>query len=161
MSDPDDRGALESRMAADVRALTAESDEIGRVFAARHDVAANDFRALLHVMVAETAGTPLTAGDLRRQMGLSAAAITYLVERMMASGHFLRESDPSDRRKVILRVADQGMTVAREFFTPLAEQTRGALTEFSDDELDIGHRVFTALIEAMRAFRRDLDATSG
>lgn len=161
MPAPDDRAALESRMAADVRALTAESDEIGRFFAARHDVTANDFRALLHVMVAETAGTPLTAGDLRRQMGLSAAAITYLVERMMASGHFLRESDPADRRKVILRVADQGMTVAREFFTPLAEQTREALSEFSDEELAVGHRVFTALIAAMRGFRRELDATSG
>ena len=101
-----DRDALESMIAADVRAMNAESDQIGRHFAARHDVAANDFRALLHVMVAETAGTPLTAGDLRKRMGMSGAAITYLVERMIASDHLLRESDPTDRRKVILRVAD-------------------------------------------------------
>ena len=57
-----DRAALELQIAADVRAMTAESDEIGRHFAGRHHVAANDFRALLHVMVAETAGSPLTAG---------------------------------------------------------------------------------------------------
>ncbi len=56
-----DRDALEAMIAADVRAMNAESDEIGRLFASRHDVAANDFRALLYVMVAETAGTPLTA----------------------------------------------------------------------------------------------------
>ena len=87
-------------------------------------MAANDFRALLHVMVAETAGSPLTAGELRQRMGMSGAAITYLVERMIASGHFRRESDPADRRKVILRVADDGMDVARGFFTPLAEHTR-------------------------------------
>ena len=110
-----DRPALESLIAADVRAMTAESDEIGRRFAGQHDVAANDFRALLHVMVAENAGSPLTAGELRTRMGVSGAAITYLVERMIASGHVRRESDPADRRKVILRVADHGLLVARGF----------------------------------------------
>jgi len=157
----DDRAALELLIAADVRAMNAESDQIGRHFASRHDVAANDFRALLHIMVAESAGSPLTAGELRKRMGMSGAAITYLVERMIASGHVLRESDPDDRRKVILRVADHGMNVARGFFTPLAEQTRLALAGLSDTELHAAHRAFTALIEAMHAFRAQLDATTG
>ena len=89
-----DRTALEALIAADVRALSAESDQIGRVFAGLHDVAANDFRALLHIMVAETAGSPLTAGELRRRMGMSGAAITYLVERMIDSGHIRARRRP-------------------------------------------------------------------
>jgi DNA-binding MarR family transcriptional regulator len=157
----DDRDALESLIAADVRAMNAESDQIGRHFASRHDVSANDFRALLHIMVAESAGTPLTAGELRRRMGMSGAAITYLVERMITSDHLLRESDPADRRKVILRVADNGMDVARGFFTPLAEQTRIALAGLPESDLRAAHRTFTALIDAMQAFRAQLDATSG
>ncbi len=157
----DDRDALEAMIAADVRAMNAESDQIGRHFASRHDVAANDFRALLHIMVAESAGTPLTAGELRNRMGMSGAAITYLVERMIESDHLLRESDPTDRRKVILRVADHGMSVARSFFTPLAEQTHNALAGLSDAELRAAHHTFTALTEAMHAFRAELDATSG
>jgi DNA-binding MarR family transcriptional regulator len=157
----DDRDALESMITADVRAMNAESDQIGRHFAGRHDVAANDFRALLHVMVAETSGTPLTAGELRKRMGMSGAAITYLVERMIASDHLLRQSDPTDRRKVILRVADHGMDVARGFFTPLAEQTRIALAGLSDADLRTAHRTFAALIDAMHAFRVQLEPTSG
>ena len=156
-----DRAALESVIAADVRAMTAESDQIGRHFAGRHEVAANDFRALLHIMVGETSGTPLTAGDLRHRMGVSGAAITYLVERMIASGHVRRESDPADRRKVMLRVADHGMEVARGFFTPLGEHTRRALAEIPDEDLDAAHRTFTAVIEAMRAFRGELDTSPG
>nr|WP_234794077.1 MarR family winged helix-turn-helix transcriptional regulator [Mycolicibacterium flavescens] len=152
-----DRDALEATIAADVRAMNAETDEIGRLFASRHDVAANDFRALLYVMVAETAGAPLTAGDLRRRMGMSGAAITYLVERMITSGHFIRDSDPTDRRKVILRVAEHGRTVARGFFTPLSARTRGALAGLSDSDLAAAHRTFTALIAAMREFRDELD----
>jgi DNA-binding MarR family transcriptional regulator len=152
-----DRAAMESIIAADVRAMTAESDQIGRHFAGQHDVAANDFRALLHVMVAETAGSPLTAGELRTRMGMSGAAITYLVERMITSGHFRRESDPSDRRKVILRIADDGIAVARGFFGPLAEHNRRAMARLPTDDLAAAHRTFTAIIDAMRAFRSELD----
>lgn len=154
-----DRTALELQIAADVRAVTAESDDIGRQFASRHGLTANDFRALLHVMVAETAGTPLTAGELRTRMGMSGAAITYLVERMIASGHLLRSSDPSDRRKVILRVADDGMTVARNFFTPLGEHNRRAMADLPDQDLAAAHRTFTALIAAMHAFRSEFDGS--
>jgi DNA-binding MarR family transcriptional regulator len=154
-----DRSEMEAVIAADVRAMTAESDQIGRHFAGRHEVAANDFRALLHIMVAEASGTPLTAGDLRYRMGVSGAAITYQVERMIASGHVLRESDPADRRKVILRVADHGMDVARGFFSPLAEHTRRAMADISDRDLAAAHRTFTAVIDAMRAFRSELDAS--
>jgi DNA-binding MarR family transcriptional regulator len=157
----DQRDALEAAIAADVRALNVESEEIGRLFASRHDVAANDFRALLYVMVAETEGAPLTAGELRRRMGMSGAAITYLVERMINSGHFRRESDPRDRRKVILRVADHGMAVGRAFFTPLADRTRDALHGFSDADLQTAHRTFAALIAAMREFREELDDAEG
>ena len=156
--DATDRIGLEALIAADVRALSAESDQIGRVFAGLHDVAANDFRALLHIMVAETAGSPLTSGELRQRMGMSGAAITYLVERMIDSGHIRRDSDPADRRKVILRYADHGMTVARAFFTPLATHTHDAMAALPDDDLVAAHRTFTALIDAMRAFRAELGA---
>ena len=65
-----ERVRLEALIAADARALTAESDQLGRVFAAAHQLRPSDFRALLHVLVAETAGSPLTSGELRHKMGL-------------------------------------------------------------------------------------------
>lgn len=150
------RPELESLIAADVRALTAEGEQIGRLFAGQNDLGPNDFRALIHIMVADEAGTPLTAGELRRRMGLSGAAITYLVERMIASGHVRREADPHDRRKVILRYADHGLTVARAFFTPLARHNSAALQNVTDEDLRAAHRVFAALIEGMRGFQGDL-----
>jgi MarR family transcriptional regulator, organic hydroperoxide resistance regulator len=147
---------LEGLIAADVRAMSAESEHIGRVFAGHNELGANDFRALVHIMVADDAGSPLTAGELRRRMGVSGAAITYLVERMIESGHLRRESDPTDRRKVILRYAEHGMSVARAFFTPLAEHNHAALAGLSDADLAAAHRVFTAIVAAMRAFSDEL-----
>ena len=157
----EDRTALESAVVSDVQALSAESDQIGRVFAGTHDLSANDFRALTHVMVAENAGTPLTAGELKSRMGMSGAAITYLVERMIESGHLRRESDPADRRKVILRYATHGIEVGRAFFTPLADHTHRALADLPDEDLQAAHRVFTAVLAAMGGFRTDLSAPPG
>jgi DNA-binding MarR family transcriptional regulator len=94
-----------------MRLPTAESEQIGRVFADVHDVRPTDFRALLHVMVAETRRQPITSGERRQRMGLSGAAITYLVDRMMASGHITRQSDPGDRRNVLLRDSDSGLDI--------------------------------------------------
>src|SRR6478735_6255837 len=151
------RRELEALIAADVRVLSVESERIGQTFAGRNELGANDFRALMHVMAAEDAEAPLTAGDLRRRMGISGAAITYLVERLIRSGHIRRESDPADRRKVIVRYADHGMSVARAFFTPLAGYNHAALAELPDSDLAAAHRVFTAVTAALRSFADELD----
>ncbi len=150
-----DRASLEAQISVDVRALTAQSEQIGRTFAGQNNVGANDFRALLHIMVAESAGTPLTAGELRKLMGTSGAAITYLVERMISSGHLRRDADPTDRRKVILRYDDHGLAVARSFFAPLAQLSSRALADLPDADLEAAHRVFTALTGAMQQFSAD------
>jgi DNA-binding MarR family transcriptional regulator len=138
-----------------MRQPTAESEQIGRVFADVHDVRPTDFRALLHVMVAETRGQPITSGELRQRMGVSGAAITYLVDRMMASGHITRQSDPGDRRKVLLRSSD---SAARAFFAPLGQHTRTALADLPEGDLAAARRVFAALIDAMRRYQDELAA---
>lgn len=155
-SSPPGRPQLEKLMSADMRALTAHSDRIGRYFARQHDVSGNDFHALLHVMAAETAGTPLTMAQLRQRMDISPAAVTYLVDRMIDAGHLRRESDPADRRKALLRYEASGMELAREFFTPLGEHLRAALAGLPDKDLAAAHRTFSAMIAAMSVFEDEL-----
>jgi DNA-binding MarR family transcriptional regulator len=152
------RGDLEKLMSADMRAVTAQTDRIGRYFAHQNDVSSNDFHALLHVMVADTAGTPLTMAQLRQRMDVSAAAITYLVDRMIDAGHVRRETDPADRRKALLRYENGGMELANAFFTPLAVHLRSALADLADKDLMAAHRVFTAMIAAMSTFESELIA---
>src|ERR1700761_3629850 len=127
-------------MSADMRAVTAQSDRIGRHFARQHEVNGTDFHALLHIMVAETAGTPLTSAQLRQRMDVSPAAITYLVDRMIDAGHIRREPDPMDRRKWLLRYEESGMTMAHAFFRPLGAHLSAAMTDLSDKDLVAAHR---------------------
>jgi DNA-binding MarR family transcriptional regulator len=155
---PSPRSELEAQIFADLRAMTAASEHIGRAFSALHHLHPTDFRALLHIMVADTEGTPLTAGELGTMLGLSSAAMTYLGERMTASGHIRRESDANDRRKSLLRYNEPAMEVAREFFGPLGQRTSAALTEISDEELRTAHKVFGVLTRAMREHGEQLGA---
>lgn len=147
-------------MSADMRAVTAQSDRIGRHFARQNDVGGSDFHALLHIMVAETAGEPLTLAKLRQRMDVSPAAITYLVDRMIEAGHIRREADPDDRRKSLLRYEKPGMALARAFFTPLGAEVRAALAKLPDRDLIAAHKVFTAMIDAMAKFESQLAATT-
>lgn len=155
-----DRAELEKLMSADMRAITAQSDRIGRHFARQNGISGNDFHALLHIMVAETAGVPLTPVQLRQQMDVSPAAITYLVDRMIQAGHVRREPDPTDRRKTLLRYEKPGMALAHSFFNPLATDLQSALSDLSDRDLTAAHRVFTAMIAAMSTFESRLSAPS-
>lgn len=155
---PQNRTDLEKLMSADMRAVTAQADRLGRYFARQNHVSGNDFHALLHVLIAETAGKPLTMAQLRQRMDVSPAAITYLVDRMIAAGHIRRETDSTDRRKSLLRYEDTGMELAEAFFTPLSDHLRCALGELPDEDLTAAHRVFTAMIAAMSTFESKLGA---
>ncbi len=136
--------------------MTADSDRLGRIFAHMHHISNNDLDALLHVIVAEWAGAPLTAGDMRERLGVSAPAVTYVIDRMIASGHIRRETDPADRRKVILRYSDHGLQVARQFFGPLGGHMHAAMAEFPDQDLIAARRVLAALSHAMGVYRAEL-----
>ena len=156
-ADPSPRRAeLERSLSADMRAITAQSDRIGRHFSRMNDVSSSDFHALLHIMVGETAGTPLTLAQLRRRIGVSPAAITYLVDRMIDAGHIRREPDPEDRRKWLLRYEERGMKLAHDFFRPLGAHLSDAMANLSDRDLVGAHRVFTAMISAMSTFEDEL-----
>jgi DNA-binding MarR family transcriptional regulator len=153
---PLSRAELEKLMSADMRAITAQSDRIGRYFARRNDVSGGDFHALLHIMVAETAGKPLTLAQLRERMDLSPAAITYLVDRMFEAGHIRREADPGDRRKSLLRYQRSGMALAADFFGPLGVHLRRELAALDEQDMVAAHRVFRAMVSAMSSFETEL-----
>ncbi|TCJ94993.1 MarR family winged helix-turn-helix transcriptional regulator [Nocardia alba] len=154
-----DRTELEVDIARDVRALTAISEQIGHVFARSNDLRPNDFRALMHVATADAEGSPVSAGQLSKVMGVSAPAVTYLVERMIESGHLDRVSDPADRRRVNLTYTDQGMAVAAGFFGPLGSRTRAALSDLPDTDLAAAHRVLVSVTTALREFYAEFPAS--
>lgn len=153
---PLNRAALESLLSADLRALTAQSDRIGRIFAQEHQLSSAEFDALLHIMVGEAARAPLTAGQLQQRLRLTNSGTTYLLQRMIASGHIRRDTDPADRRKAVLRHEKRGSALAEKFFTRLGAANRAAMTTFTNSELDTAHRVMSTMTTVMDHFYTEL-----
>ncbi|MDO5711249.1 MAG: MarR family transcriptional regulator, partial [Micrococcales bacterium] len=129
------RERLERDFADQLAAVTNVSHQLEHRFGATAQLHQKDFRALTAIYVAENAGQPLTPSDLARDLSLSSGAVTYLVERLVASGHVRRDAHPYDRRKVILRYDDHGREVAAGFFGPLAGHTHSQLAAHSDEEI--------------------------
>jgi DNA-binding MarR family transcriptional regulator len=76
----------------------------------------------------------LTPGEIAVQTGLTSGAVTAMLDRLERVGLVQRQPDPSDRRRVIVRLTDKSRQLTSEIYGPLA----GEITEFerySDDEL--------------------------
>jgi DNA-binding MarR family transcriptional regulator len=118
-----------------LRALTVELDLLGAEFARRNGLHPTDLRALIALLDAARADEPATPGRLAGQLGLDASSVTALVDRLERLGHVRRERDPSDRRKVLLRVDESAVAMGWSFFGPLIGGIVAAAESFSPAEL--------------------------
>lgn len=139
-------------IAEDVQQIGLASDRIGHFFAQAQGLHTTDFRALTAIFRAERAGQPLTAKALADHLQLSPAAITYVVERLVGSGHVRRQPDETDRRRVILRFDEPGHVVAGAFFGPLGEAHADALASFDDEELATARRILDVIVSTLDGF---------
>lgn len=81
---------------------------------------------------------PVPAGRLAELMGLTTGAVTALLDRLEASGLVRRESDPEDRRRVLVVPSDGGGTgEASRLFGPLPEPFGALVRSYSEEELDV------------------------
>ncbi|WP_347109468.1 MarR family transcriptional regulator [Paenarthrobacter sp. S56] len=69
----------------------------------RSGVGDSDFLALQLLLDAEARGRAIGPKDLKERLGITSAATTMLVDRLVGSGHVRREQHPTDRRALILR----------------------------------------------------------
>lgn len=156
MGESQQRDALVSALVSQVQALSLASDRIGTLFAGRHDLHTTDFRALTAIYRAEREGQPLTARQLADALQVSPGAVTYVVDRLAASGHVFRDTDPTDRRRVLLRFGEHGRDVAGAFFGPLGAAHASAMSSYSDADLQVCLRFLTDVNSSLDEFDEGL-----
>jgi len=80
----------------------------------------------------------LTAGELATQSGLSAGAVTGVIDRLEQAGFAKRAHDPVDRRRVRVQVTARFYRATERIWSPLAAEWHGTLSErFTADELEL------------------------
>lgn len=85
--------------------------------AARRNLSAADHKAL---GIIERKG-PMTASELAKRTGLTAGAITGLVDRLISAGYVSRDHDSADRRRVILTTSGEQSQDVLDAFAALGE----------------------------------------
>lgn len=66
----------------------------------------SDMRAIRMIMRAQKQNQIVTPKDIAREVGISSASTTKLVDRLVAGGHLLRVPHPTDRRTMCIEVTE-------------------------------------------------------
>lgn len=162
MAEFDQDGSDEARLTWVVidalRRFGTDSGRIGHAFAERHQLQPADLRALVAIISAEGSGAPLTAGQLRAQLGLSSGGASLVIDRLERSGHIRRaRNNPADNRVVHLRYTDQGRATGLAFFGSFGQRSRAILDRFSGAELQVIAHFITAMADSAAEHVRELE----
>ena len=117
-----------------LRALTLLLDEHGQAFAEQHGLGRTDVRALIALLDLERAGRPASPSGLARELRLTTASTTVLLDRLERAGHVRRVARTDDRRRVDVHVTDAAKELGWAFFGPVIDTVRAVLGERSADD---------------------------
>src|SRR5580698_523012 len=78
----------------------------------------------------------MTAGDLVGHTGLTGAAVTALVDRLIALGYVTRERDPGDRRKVVIRTVSAKLRNINRLYGGLRSALQALLSKYDAAQFD-------------------------
>jgi len=106
-----------------------------------------DLQAMQHLMM----HGPLGPTDLSRRLGISTAATTAVVDRLVAVGHAHRTQHPTDRRGVVIVPEPASVQKAMSTLMPMIVGIDGVLDEFDDDERAVITAYLTRVLEVYRA----------
>ena len=76
----------------------------------------------------------MTAGDLVHHTGLTGAAVTALVDRLVALGYVTRERDTGDRRKVVIRAVAAKLRDINHLYSGLRGALQALLARYDNAE---------------------------
>ena len=119
------------------RSVQAYDDAVGRALG----LGPADLRCLDWL-----ADGPKTAGMLATATGLRPAATTALIDRLEAKGLVERVRDEHDRRRVLVRMTEEGMRSTYAMYAPLVDEGAGLFRGHTVAELT----AMRDLLDAMR-----------
>ena len=142
---------LVDRLIREFRTSGNQDDAFDALAAERLGVSESDLRCL---NIVENAGG-ISAGELAAQAGLTAGAVTGVIDRLERAGYARRVPDPSDRRRVTVEVTPAFYKAADRIWGPMAAEWHLLLSRrFTIEELE---RIAAFLRATNELGRRHMD----
>jgi DNA-binding MarR family transcriptional regulator len=104
---------------------------------------------------------PLTATQIAERTGLTSGAITGLVDRLEKAGFVVRDGDPADRRRVIVRARPERGPEVGALYQPLLAAGDALLAQRSEEDLRTMEAVLTRSAQLLEEQARLLRGGGG
>ena len=92
----------------------------------------------------------MAQGELAEVMGIEAATLVRLLDRLEADGWILRQMDPEDRRSNHVLMTDRARSLGREVEQVADELRRDLLAGIPSEEVAVTLRVLRQLLDRAR-----------
>lgn len=95
---------------------------------------ANEFHAVQYVASAAAADVPARPRQVAETLGVTEAAVSQLLDRLVARGLVYRERDPEDRRGRVLYLTDDARAALRNAYGELPDAVQELLDAIPAEE---------------------------
>jgi DNA-binding MarR family transcriptional regulator len=130
----EDLNDLRRQVALEAQAHQAAVDAVDAAAAAYLKVNRTDLRCLEILNQADST----LPSQLAAQLGLTTGSVTAMLDRLEKLGYVSRSPDPTDRRKVVVRITPKAARKAAKVYGPLAEEgEREVLLRYTAADLRI------------------------
>jgi DNA-binding MarR family transcriptional regulator len=113
-----------------LRQILVTNHELEKALQHYLDVNSTDLDAMQHLMMSGS----LSPSELADRLGISTAATTLAVDRLVKVGHVSREAHPTDRRKLLVVPAPSSVRKAMGGLLPMIKETDALLDNYTESE---------------------------
>ena len=133
MSNRNSKKRLIEQALQEIRALDGELDLMDQAIADRLGMNRTDAQCMDLI----SRFGPMTAGELADRVGLTAGAITAVLDRLERGRWIRRVHDTVDRRRVMISGGQAEHAKMAPIFARLRRSTREVLARYSEEQLDL------------------------
>jgi DNA-binding MarR family transcriptional regulator len=144
----DDWGASDSLQA--LRDLTDAAAATRPALARRAGMSHSELVALEHLFAG-----PLGPAELARRLGVTTAASTTIIDRLVERGHVRRTPHATDRRRTEVGLTDSGRREVLTYLMPMFQQLEELDHELTDEERAVVTRYLRRATRALRLLTLD------
>jgi DNA-binding MarR family transcriptional regulator len=144
----DEWGASESLQA--LRDLTDAATATRPALARRAGMSHSELVALEHLFAA-----PLGPAEVARRLGVTTAASTSIIDRLVERGHVRRTPHPTDRRRTEVELTDSGRREVLTHLMPMFQELEALDHELTDEERAVVTRYLRRATRALRLLTLD------
>lgn len=125
---------LVERVGVAVRKMGAQSVLASEIIADLFDLHKTDLESLDLIYLR---GGACSAGELSKATGLTSGSTTALIDRLVKAGYVVREDDPNDRRRQIVRIQRDAIEPIKAVYGPMQVEMFRLWSSYGQEDLEV------------------------